>query len=195
MLVVTGHRSEIILALRPILPEDEPVSNCAIEQMPLNADRYVFCAGVLVGKRIHEQTQEEVATTFRVNFEMIARACEYIFANNGRARVCVIGSESGYSGSYDAAYSGSKAAVHTYIETKRLSAPGQQLVGIAPGIIADAGMTLRRKDIVNLEAKRQAHPKRRWLLAEEVARLVHFLLYVDRGYTSGTVIRMHGGKG
>ena len=31
------------------------------------------------------------------------------------------------------------------------------------------------------------------LTAMEVAKMVYFLLYVDRGYTTGTIVRMHGG--
>ena len=55
-------------------------------------------------------------------------------------------------------------------------------------------MTLRRTDRDRLERRAAKHPKRRFLDAADVARLVHFLLYVDRGYVSGCVIRMHGGE-
>jgi NAD(P)-dependent dehydrogenase (short-subunit alcohol dehydrogenase family) len=194
MLAVTGRRSAIVEALLPLLPEDEAVGYFSAHQVTTRADRYLFCAGVLVGKRIGDQSWPETAETFRVNFDLVARACEAIFASNGRARVCVIGSESGISGSYDAAYGASKAALHHYVETKRLNAPGQQLVAIAPSIIADAGMTTRRSDLEQLEARRRAHPKKRFLRAVEVARLVHHVLYVDEGYLSGVVIRMNGGQ-
>ncbi|MFS2208487.1 hypothetical protein, partial [Variovorax sp. Varisp36] len=62
---------------------------------------------------------------------------------------------------------------------------------MAPGIIGDAGMTLRRADKHNLMARQMAHRKRRFIEAIEVARLIHFLLYVDQGYLSGIVIRMN----
>jgi NAD(P)-dependent dehydrogenase (short-subunit alcohol dehydrogenase family) len=71
--------------------------------------------------------------------------------------------------------------------------PQQQIVCVSPGIIEDAGMTVRREDRVNLARRRDMHPKRRFLRAIEVARMIHFLLYVDEGYTSGVVIRMNGG--
>jgi NAD(P)-dependent dehydrogenase (short-subunit alcohol dehydrogenase family) len=53
-------------------------------------------------------------------------------------------------------------------------------------------MTLDRKDVENLERRREGHPKKRFLTAAEVAKLIHFLLYIDEGYTTGTVIRMNG---
>jgi hypothetical protein len=54
-------------------------------------------------------------------------------------------------------------------------------------------MTLRRDDTENLERRREEHPKKRFLTSLEVAKMVHHLLYVDEGYTTGTVIRMNGG--
>lgn len=193
MIAITGHRSAIVRALLPLLPADETVTNFPADHTVLDADRYLFCAGVLTGKRLMEQTREEASLAFRINFEFVARACEYILSRNGRARICIVGSESGITGSYDAAYAGSKAAIHNFVETKRLPAPGQQLVCISPGIIEDAGMTLRRNDILALEARRQDHPKKRFLRSAEVASLIHYVLYVDRGYLSGVVIRMNGG--
>ena len=114
-----------------------------------------------------------------------------ILATNSAARICVIGSESGYRGSYDGTYAEAKAVLHHYIEATCLR-PGQQLVGISPGIIADAGMTTRRMDTENLARRLEEHPKRRFLVAREVARMAQTLLY-DQPYISGTIIRMHGG--
>ena len=55
-------------------------------------------------------------------------------------------------------------------------------------------MTERRQDVENLQHRQEKHPKRRFLEAAEVARMIHFLLYVDEGYTTGVVIRMNGGE-
>ena len=104
----------------------------------------------------------------------------------------MIGSESGFAWGFDGAYAGAKAALHCYVENKPLR-PKQQLVCIAPGIIEDAGMTERRMDKENLEKRRKDHPKHRFLTSDEVAKLAHFLLYVDQGYISNVVIRMNGG--
>jgi NAD(P)-dependent dehydrogenase (short-subunit alcohol dehydrogenase family) len=123
----------------------------------------------------------------------VIAACDQVFDERELARVVVIGSESGFSGSYDSAYAAAKAGLHAYVETKRLK-PRQQLVCVAPGIIADAGMTTRRPDKDALAARALEHPKRRFVTALEVAKLIRFLLYDDIGYLSGITIRMNGGQ-
>jgi NAD(P)-dependent dehydrogenase (short-subunit alcohol dehydrogenase family) len=193
-IAIRGFGSEIVRGLIPLLPAGEELISVPRDgAMPAAADRYLFCAGFLAGEHIHQLSSAERQATMEVNFLSVVADCETILAKNPDARICIIGSESGFSGSFDAAYAGSKAAIHTYVETKPLS-PGQQLVAVAPSIISDAGMTLRRDDRALLDQRAATHPKRRFLLAREVAALVHFLLYVDEGYLSGTVIRMHGGS-
>lgn len=189
-LAVTGYGSRIVQELITLLPSGEDVIR--MDGEPPLCDRYLLCAGVLRPKRINEQTQDEVAETFRVNCAWPIQFCDSMFARNERARIVVMGSDSGYAWSHDGAYAAAKAGLHRYVETKRLG-PQQQLVCVAPSIIADTGMTERRDDHENLDRRRAAHPKRRFLKAVEVARLLHFLLYVDEGYLSGQVIRMNGG--
>jgi len=159
----------------------------------INADRFVFCAGILNANPGVMQNEREIVESIRVNFIETAAMCDVILAQNSSARICIIGSESGLVGSYDDIYAMAKAALHAYVERKKLLSTEQQLVAIAPSIIEDAGMTLRRKDRDNLIRRRQEHPKRRFIKAIEVARLIQFLLYVDEGYISGVIIRMNGG--
>jgi NAD(P)-dependent dehydrogenase (short-subunit alcohol dehydrogenase family) len=163
------------------------------EPVPLRAERYLFCQGLLRPERIGDQSEEEIAESFLVNAAQIIRECDTIFAENENARVCVIGSESGFSWSHDGSYAAAKAALHQYVETKKLTKPGQQLICIAPGMIGDAGMTARRKDQENVNLRCASHPKGRLLTSVEVARMIYHSLYVDEGYLSGIVIRMNGG--
>jgi NAD(P)-dependent dehydrogenase (short-subunit alcohol dehydrogenase family) len=194
MLIVTGYNSTIVQAILKLVPKRDPVVRVSIkEDPPLDAERYLFAAGYLVGKTKSDQTPNEVRDTWHVNTWWHVDACEKIIAANAQARICIIGSESGFEGSYDETYSDAKASLHTYIEGKKLRKPGQQLVGISPGIIGDSGMTQRREDFDNLVGKMNRHPKERFLQAVEVARLAHYLLYVDLGYISGTIVRIHGG--
>lgn len=196
MLVATGWHSAITQALLPMLDGEEARrAEAHAGDLPLDAERYLFAAGIIRAKRRAEQSPAEIAETLAVNACDVIRACQRIFAVNEQARICVIGSESAYAGSFDETYAEAKRLLHAYVETARLRHPGQQLVAIAPGIIADAGMTLRRIDKERVEARAAAHRKRRHVSAEEVARLVRFVLYEDRGFLSGTVIRMHGGEG
>ena len=193
MIAIRGAGSAIARELRALLPPDEEV--CAVPRggsMPWRASRYLFCAGLMRPCSIEEQTDVEAASSFLVNALDVMRACDFLIDMNPLARICVIGSESGYAWSFDGVYAAAKAALHRYCETRRLGL-GQQLVCVAPGIIGDCGMTERREDRTNLERLEAAHPKGRFLTALEVARMVHFCLYIDHGYLSGVVIRMNGG--
>jgi NAD(P)-dependent dehydrogenase (short-subunit alcohol dehydrogenase family) len=166
------------------------------EQMPISGDRYLFCAGLIRQKRIEDQTEAEIYETLKVNSISVIAECSRLLATNPKARICVIGSESAFKGSFDGAYASAKAALHRYVETKRLPFPDQQLVCVAPTCIVNTGMNRQRNadGVKALEARRLEHPKQRWLQPIEVARMVHFLLCVDQGYTTNTVIRMNGGE-
>jgi NAD(P)-dependent dehydrogenase (short-subunit alcohol dehydrogenase family) len=197
MLAVTGHRSQIVTELRKLLPAGEEVASLglsdddAAEALVL-ADRYLLCAGLLRPKGLWAQSFDEIEEGLHVNCIRPLLLCDQILASNDQARIVVMGSESGFTWSFDGVYAASKAALHKYVETKKLK-PHQQLVCVAPSIIRNTGMTERRKDVENLERRRNEHPKKRFLEAIEVAKLIHFLLYVDEGYLSGQVIRMNGG--
>lgn len=193
MIAIRGVGSSIATALRLILPAGESVSTVSrAGSYPPDAERYLICQGLLRSKRSHDQTGEEREEGYAVNCWQVTDACERIFAANPRARVCVIGSESGFSGSFDDIYADAKRLLHEYIERKKLM-PEQQLICIAPSIIEDAGMTARREDTDNLQRRMALNPKRRFLQSTEVAALIHHALYVDQGYLTGTVIRMNGG--
>ena len=196
MIAVRGAGSAIAKELRKMIPPDEDWREIDRNaDMPMEADRYLFCAGVIRPKRIEAQDAAEIAESFFINAAYVIQDCERILDKNHRARICVVGSESGFSWSFDGAYAASKAAVHRYVETKRLRSPDQQLVCVAPTIIRDAGMTLSRHDLEIVDLRALTHPKGRWLTAAEVARTIKHVLYVDDGFISGTVVRMHGGAG
>lgn len=172
---------------------------CPVERgqkMPDDGELYLFCVGLIRQKRIADQDEAEIAMTFFVNTIFVIKECDRLLAVNPKARICVIGSESAFKGSFDGAYAAAKAALHRYVETKRLNYPDQQLVCVAPTCIENTGMNKRRNadGVAALERRRLGHPKQRWLQPIEVARMVHHLLCVDYGYTTNTVIRMSGGE-
>lgn len=192
-LVVIGHKSNLSVEFTKLMSSDDSIVRGYFPYPILNADKYLICAGYLCGKPILEQSGKELKKGWESNFLDIVVFCEKVLAVNHSARICIIGSESGYMGSFDMLYAGAKAALHLYIEKKQLK-PNQQLVGIAPGIIEDAGMTTRRTDLDNLQKRRQAHPKGRFLLSVEVAKLAHYLLSEEAEYISNTVVQVHGGR-
>ena len=194
MIAIRGAGSTIVQQLLPLLPEgEESKAISRFADMPTDCERYLFCAGVLRAKKAQDQSPDEMTEGFHVNLWQVVTDCERILAGNAKARICIIGSESGFSGSFDGVYAVAKGEIHRYVEKTRLKSPHQQLICIAPSIISDTGMTSRRDDKSNLLERRALHPKQRFLKALEVARLVHYVLYVDLGYLSGTVIRMNGG--
>lgn len=194
MIGVRGSNSLIARAVVAILPRNEEVWEIPRGMWPAapHVTRYLICQGLLFPLRSSEQTEDQKKESMRVNCTDIIDGCNYIFSHNPDARICVIGSESAYSGSYDDTYAKAKRSLHEYVERKKLL-PKQQLVCVAPSIVGDAGMTIRREDHLNLERRRRAHPKQRFASSMEVAKLIKFLLYVDEGYLSGITIRMNGG--
>lgn len=189
IVAVTGAKTTIAQAFIDRLPEGETVQRRRIADLGVTAHRYLICTGFLAGKKVGDLSPEEQALTWDLNFAAIARALDLLFAVNQQARVVVIGSESGFSGSYDMAYAGAKAAMHRYIESKPIG--GQQmLVGLAPHIILDSAMTQRRDDLERLEQRAEANRLGRWLNPIEVAREARHLLYEASLSLSGQVIRM-----
>ena len=192
---IAGHGSAIAREFMKLLPRAERAVCERLADMPSDLDHYLVCAGHLEGWSLMQISDASAQRTWLANFIEPARFCDRALLTNPKARICVIGSESGFLGSYDMAYAGAKAALHLYVETKRLTSPHQQLVCIAPTIISDAGMTQRRDDVGKLGA-RAAHTRHgRWLEAREVAELAHHALFAATPFLSNTVIRLRAAEG
>jgi NAD(P)-dependent dehydrogenase (short-subunit alcohol dehydrogenase family) len=190
---IVGHKTTIakaFVALRPTL--DFVIGRT--DGIALDLDAYLICCGFLAGKSLSEISGEEVDRTMHANFVDPAQLCDRILEANNHARICVIGSESGISGSYDAAYAGAKAAMHLYIETKQLRTPAQQLFGIAPHIMADSGMTRRRADQDRVKAAAARHRAARHISAMEVAQVAADGLFGRTRFLSNTIIQLRGDK-
>ncbi|MDQ5953195.1 MAG: family oxidoreductase [Patescibacteria group bacterium] len=189
---ITGRRSAIAQEfLKFLSPEDKVIYGTA-QDLPLDLDQYFLCAGVIVGKNIVDIDESEACDMLRVNFVDVVKLCEKIFKVNPKARICIVGSESGFKGSFDIVYAASKAGVHLYVESKRLQHASQHLVCVAPTIIEDTGMTRRRGDVEETMRRGKERRLGRWLRAQEVARTCHFVLSEDA--LCNTVVRMTGGN-
>lgn len=192
MIGITGYNSAITKAFLVIGGTTPEFIAGKIHHLPFDCDEYLLCAGVLHGKAMSEINDRELAETFQVNFSDVVKFCDKLFNVNEKARVCIIGSESGVKGSYDMAYAGAKAALNLYVETKRLVKRDQHLVAVSPTIIEDAGMTQRREDLGDVAKRGEARRMQRWLKASEVARVAHFAL--NERALSNTVIHITGGN-
>ncbi len=205
---VTGARTSIVRGLLDLVP-GEPVVRIGrgtaddvrvdlagefdVTAIPADLDRYVLAAGVLMPKSISDQTFAETATSVAVNLTSTVRICEHLLTRNPRARIAVLGSES-FRGSYDTTYFLAKAGVNAYVQQRRLSHPGQQLVVVSPTIILDSGMTRRRADPERVAERAARAPKQRFLRSAEVSRLLHYVLFVDDGMLTNTVVSLNGGE-
>lgn len=161
MLAVTGLNTTIVQEYLKLRPDDveriEAAPSLAHPTAELkipNADRYILAAGVLHGKGVMALTEKEIIESLCVNLVNVMRICEKIILTRPYARICVVGSESGVKWSFDDVYAAAKAAVHRYVEVRK-TAPGQQLVCVAPPIISDSGMTMRRNDYPEVLKKRR----------------------------------------
>ena len=161
MLAVTGLTTTVVqeyLKLRPeevVRIEARPsLAHPTPELKVPHVERYILAAGILHQADLLNQTEKEIVDSLCVNFVNVIRICELILITAPKARICVIGSESGVKWSFDDIYAGSKAAVHRYVETRKVGFT-QQLVCVSPPIIRDAGMTIRRKDYPDVLKKRR----------------------------------------
>jgi NAD(P)-dependent dehydrogenase (short-subunit alcohol dehydrogenase family) len=157
-------------------------------------DVYVFNIGLLFPKKINEQDDDEVISSISINLLFIVRACEFILDSNEKARILIVGSESGKKGSYDTTYFLAKSALRSYVREKRLESFDQQLLLISPSLILDAGMTERREDIEGVKLLAAKHPKGRYLECAEVSRLIVVLIESVTDYLTNTEIELNGGK-
>lgn len=190
---IAGASSSIATEFCKLLPPGVTPLRESLCEMESGLDRYLICTGFLAGKRLTEIETADAWLEWRKNFFEVARFCDLAFVANPKTRICVIGSESGFAGSYDMTYAGAKAALHLYVETKQLERPEQQLVAIAPTVILDSGMTQRRKDLDAVERRFRATRHGRPLWAAEVAAQAYQALFIASPFLSNTVIRMGAG--
>ncbi|MGB2742318.1 MAG: SDR family NAD(P)-dependent oxidoreductase [Cognaticolwellia sp.] len=165
-----------------------------ISKVNLDSDYYIFTNGLLHSKRINEQSTREVLNSFSINLISIVRICDYVLDNNKKAKIIILGSESGKKGSYDTSYFLSKAALKKYVEERRLSSKEQQILMVSPSIIEDSGMTMRRCDVNNLDENRNNHPKGRFLATNEISSFISYIIVSECDYLSNCEVEINGGK-
>lgn len=165
-----------------------------IDNIPLDCERYIITLGYLIPKKITEQTNEESLNSMAINLLFPVRLIEKILEVNEKARIIILGSESGFKGSFDTSYFIAKAGLSSYVREKHIKYPNQQLVMVAPSVILDTKMTQERDDLELVMERAKDLPKQRYLMSKEVAEAIYFLLYVDKGYINNEIININGGK-
>lgn len=160
--------------------------------IPLRFNLYIIASGLLQSRPIELQKLSDVSDSFLINAAGPVTAAELILKNDSSARIFLIGSESGFKGSFDMSYALSKCSLSVYVRNRRLS-ENQQLLLINPSTIGDLGMTVRRKDVARLNSYMRQHPKKRFLDCQELSQIISNL-FASSIYLTNTEINVNGGK-
>jgi NAD(P)-dependent dehydrogenase (short-subunit alcohol dehydrogenase family) len=158
------------------------------------SNRILLLQSVISDKKFINRKDIDIIKQIKVNLLSVIKICEIALKFNKNVKIIVIGSESGFKGSYDISYALTKTSIHKYVEEKRISYPDQQLLCIAPSTIVDTGITLRRHDQNNVKRSIQDNPKKRGILSKEIAKLIFSLFFEQSNYLNNIVIRFDGGK-
>lgn len=176
MILCTGYRTSIIQSLMVMYPElrVEKIQRRTDEiydftEVPADA-ALVLAGGVLHGLSAEQHTRETMNEAFKSNYLDPMLIADQALSELPECKIVIIGSMSVFSGCFDPAYERSKKAMHSWIERQKVKSP-QLLVGLAPPIIADSGMTRRRHDYPQvLEVRNHCY-------AADVAAKIYELLW------------------
>ena len=149
---------------------------------------------VINSKKLQYKTQKEINDQININLVSIIEISEIALKYNKKAKILIMGSESGLKGSFDIIYGLTKSGLHKYVEERKIQFKDQQLICLAPSTIIDGGITIKRKDKKNIKKSINLNPKKRGLKSKEVAKIIHYLLFEGMDYITNTVIHVNGGK-
>lgn len=158
-------------------------------------DAFVNFAAVLPGRSIMEQVYEGLQDLFNINVIspiLIMKNIKNRIKKGGS--IVLIGSISGQKGSFDDPYAASKGAIHSLVKSLALKfAPDIRVVGIAPGITDNTGMTnnlipgLYEQNIEKVPLKCAGRP-------EDIAKIALMLTSESAQFITGSMIDINGGQ-
>jgi NAD(P)-dependent dehydrogenase (short-subunit alcohol dehydrogenase family) len=157
-------------------------------------DKILILQSVISSIPFLKRRSSDIASQVSINLLSVVKICEVALQHNRKVKIIILGSESGIKGSFDIVYSLTKAAIHKYVEERKIKYPAQQLICLAPSTIIDSHMTIERKDKRNVHKSIINNPKKRGILSKEISNLIYTLFYEQTDYISNTVIRIDGGK-
>lgn len=157
-------------------------------------DKILLLQSVISSTPILKRKSPDILSQVSINLLSVIKVCEIALKYNRHVKIIILGSESGIKGSFDIIYALTKAAIHKYVEERKIKYSKQQLLCIAPSTIIDANMTVKRKDSHNVARAIKNNPKKRGVLSKEVSNLIYSLFYEQTDYLSNIVIRLDGGK-
>ena len=158
------------------------------------SDKIVILHSKLSSKSHLKKSLKDITNQICINLTSIIRICEIALNTNPKARIIILGSESGLKGSYDIIYALTKSSIHKYVEERKIKYKDQQLLCLAPSTISDGKMTLKRKDKKNVKKSININPKKRGINSKEISIFIYKLLFEITDYVSNTTIHINGGK-
>ncbi|MDC1177932.1 hypothetical protein OAT26_01895 [Candidatus Pelagibacter sp.] len=205
---ITGASCKIGKSFIAMLPKNSTIYNPSKKELNLenienikklkkniiNSDVLVLLHSIIIPKSHLKKNLSEKIKQIKINLLSTLEIVEIALKYNKNAKIFILGSESGKKGSYDIIYSLTKAALHKYIEERKILFPKQQLVGIAPSTIIDGKITLKRKDKENVKKSINLNPKKRGIFSNEISKLIYSLVFFNTDYISNIVIDVNGGK-
>lgn len=159
-----------------------------------NSDKIVILHSKLSSKSHLKKSLKDITNQICLNLTSTIRICEIALNSNPKARIVILGSESGLKGSYDIIYALTKSSIHKYVEERKIKYKDQQLLCLAPSTISDGKMTLKRKDKKNVKNSININPKKRGIKSKEISIFIYKLLFEITDYVSNTTIHINGGK-
>jgi short-subunit dehydrogenase involved in D-alanine esterification of teichoic acids len=157
-------------------------------------DKILLLQSVISSTPILKRKSLDILSQISINLLSVIKVCEIALRFNKNVKIIILGSESGIKGSFDIIYALTKAAIHKYVEERKIKYSKQQLLCIAPSTVIDSKMTLKRRDGHNVTKSIKNNPKKRGLLSKEISNLIYSLFYEQTNYLSNIVIRLDGGK-
>ena len=207
-ILVTGGSSKIGKEFIKLLPKNIVINNPMRSEWDLsknkfnkkqlnlikNSDKIVILHSKLSSKSHLKKSLKDITDQICINLTSIIRICEIALSTNPKARIIILGSESGLKGSYDIIYALTKSSIHKYVEERKIKYKDQQLLCLAPSTISDGKMTLKRKDKKNVKKSININPKKRGINSKEISIFIYKLLFEITDYVSNTTIHINGGK-
>lgn len=207
-ILVTGGSSKIGKEFIKLLPKNIVINNPKRSEWDLsknkfnkkqlnlikNSDKIVILHSKLSSKSHLKKSLKDITDQICINLTSIIRICEIALSTNPKARIIILGSESGLKGSYDIIYALTKSSIHKYVEERKIKYKDQQLLCLAPSTISDGKMTLKRKDKKNVKKSININPKKRGIKSKEISIFIYKLLFEITDYVSNTTIHINGGK-
>lgn len=158
-------------------------------------DSFVNCAGIALARPLFDCADTDLERIFAVNvLSPMAALSELKGKFRDGGTIVLLSSEASHRGSWDDAYAATKGAVNALVRSLAAKfAPGVRVIGLAPGVTADTGMTAGKSAETyrgwadRTLLKRLARP-------HELAELVAALLGPAGASMTGTIVDANGGS-